>query len=170
MRTLVVTVLSNDRKGIIEDITSALSTFSVNWTESHFMNFAGKFTGILQLEVSQADKDGVIEKLNALSSEEMQIQVSEAQAPSTQAHLTEFSITANDRSGIVREVSQQLSGAGFSIQSLETSTNAAAMSGDTIFSALVVVSHDIDSKDDILELLERSLECLQDDLLIELYT
>jgi len=168
MITLVVTVLSNDRKGIIEDITQSLSSFNVNWTESHFVNFAGKFTGILQLETSEGDSDQVIAKLNALNSTDLQIQVSEAQEAHVPANLTEFTITANDRSGIVREVAQQLSSAGFSIQSLETSTSAAAMSGDSIFSALVVVTHDIESKDEILELLEDALECLQDDLLIAL--
>ncbi len=165
--TLVITILSDDRPGIIETISGHLATYNTNWTESHFVNFAGKFTGILKLEVADNFRSKVIDQLKMLNSPELQIQVSETLDGFKYEKSIHFSVTAHDRPGIVQEISKQLALHQFSIELLDTSTESGAMSAELIFKANVAVVHNYNNLDSAIDILEECLEALQDDLIVE---
>ena len=52
--SLVVTVIGNDRPGIVERLSDVVLAAGANWEESRMARLAGKFAGILRISVSAA--------------------------------------------------------------------------------------------------------------------
>ena len=52
--SLVVTVIGNDRPGIVERLSEVVLTAGANWEESRMARLAGKFAGILRISVASA--------------------------------------------------------------------------------------------------------------------
>ena len=48
---LVLTIISDDRAGIVEQVAQTISKHGGNWMESSMARLAGKFAGILMVEV-----------------------------------------------------------------------------------------------------------------------
>ena len=71
--SIVITVVSDDHPGIVETLSQVLGDHGGNWAESSIMSLAGKFAGILLVEVPGAQSDAFIDALNALESRGMQI-------------------------------------------------------------------------------------------------
>ena len=53
-QTLVLTVLSNDRPGIVKELSEVLNEYDGNWTDSRMIHLAGKFAGLLKASVRNA--------------------------------------------------------------------------------------------------------------------
>jgi glycine cleavage system regulatory protein len=53
---IVLTVVTDDHPGIVEELSDALATHGGNWTESSMMTLAGKFAGILLAEVPESSE------------------------------------------------------------------------------------------------------------------
>jgi glycine cleavage system regulatory protein len=55
MRTsLIVTVIGEDRPGIVDQISDVVLAAGANWEESRMARLAGKFAGILRVSVDPA--------------------------------------------------------------------------------------------------------------------
>ena len=66
--SLVMTVIGDDRPGLVGSISRAVADHDGNWLESHMTRLAGKFAGILRVEVP-ADKTAALEtRLHELAS------------------------------------------------------------------------------------------------------
>ena len=48
---LVLTIIGEDRPGIVESLAEIISDHSGNWLESSMSQLAGKFAGILRVSV-----------------------------------------------------------------------------------------------------------------------
>ena len=55
--SIVLSVLSDDRPGIVEALSDVLARHDGNWTESSMLSLAGKFAGILLAEVPNGEAD-----------------------------------------------------------------------------------------------------------------
>ena len=64
---LVVTILAEDRPGIVEKIAQTITAHSGNWMESSMNRLAGKFAGILLIEVDAQNNKALQEALTGLS-------------------------------------------------------------------------------------------------------
>ena len=49
--SLVVTVIGNDRPGIVERLSDVVLAAEANWEESRMARLAGKFAGVLRVSV-----------------------------------------------------------------------------------------------------------------------
>ena len=49
--TLVLTVLGNDRPGIVEQLSDCVLEAGANWEESRMAHLSGKFAGLLRVSV-----------------------------------------------------------------------------------------------------------------------
>ena len=58
--SLVMTLISPDRTGLVESIARAVAAHGGNWLESRMAHLAGKFAGILRIEVP-ADKAAALQ-------------------------------------------------------------------------------------------------------------
>jgi|TARA_B110000879_G_scaffold44258_1_gene62585 glycine cleavage system regulatory protein len=162
---LVLTIISDDRAGIVEQVAQTISNHGGNWMESSMARLAGKFAGILMVEVDGAAQHLLEADLAALSTQGIKITV-ENSGPQTddEAHISCLEIVANDRSGIVGEISSLLANHKVSLVSLETFCESAPMSAGMMFYAHAYTQLPPGMSE---EQLTKLLESLSDDLMVE---
>ncbi len=137
MRTsLVLTVIGDDRPGIVEQISDRVAAAGANWEESSMARLAGKFAGLLRVSVPSERADVLTTDLRALSASGLAVVVegSRAPEPAPSQHL-HLSVVGNDRPGIVRDIARTLAAHQVNIEALDTSVTGAPMSGEPLFRA-----------------------------------
>ena len=163
---LVLTVIADDREGIVEQISQTISHHGGNWMESSMARLAGKFAGILMVEVEPAKHADLEQALGELSVHGIKIIVVQS-APSAEkeAEVSCIEIVANDRPGIVGEISALLASHSVSLISLETFCESTPMSAGMMFYAHTYLQLPSGMTGDQLTDI---LESLSDDLMVEI--
>ena len=163
---LVLTVIADDKPGLVESLSQIIASNSGNWLESSMSQLAGKFAGILRVSVDDDRAEDLIEELNGLSSDiKLIIEKAVYESAVQQSRMYELSLVGNDRPGIIKEISAVLSELGINVERLNTECTPAPMSSDALFkanAALEVPEHVA------LEQLQNKLEQLADDLVVEI--
>ena len=160
---LVVTIMADDRPGVVEQVAEVVTRHGGNWLESALSRLGGKFAGIVLLDVpadSQAPREAGLE---GLASRGIRVSIDHA-GRTIDGDSATFEVIGNDRRGIVGEISHVLARHGVSVDELYTSTENAPMSGELLFraTASVIMPPRLD-RDDLQQILEE----LSDDLMVE---
>ena len=134
---LVVSVVGADRTGLVQSIAETISAVGGNWEESRMARLAGQFAGILLVTVDPARSDELVGRLRKLEASGLVVTVRATEVPEQAAATVnvKLTLTANDRPGIVRDVSKILAERGCNVEELETEVTSAPMSGDPMFTA-----------------------------------
>jgi len=135
--SIVLTVISDDRPGIVETLSQTLASHGGNWTESSMLSLAGKFAGILMAGVPDDQVDKLIADLKALRATGLQIMVERTTALPRAEGAREFSLelVGLDRPGIVRDITRILTKHQINVEELDTECQDASMSGESLFMA-----------------------------------
>jgi glycine cleavage system regulatory protein len=167
MTDLVLTLIGPDRPGLVETVAEVVAAHGGNWLESRMAHLAGKFAGILRIEVS-ADKAAALQAALAdLDAQGLKV-VGEPcveGSVATAGRSLDLELVGLDRPGIMREISQLLANSGANVEELSTDRTSAPMSGEMLFLAKARVR--LPSNAD-LGTLRAALERLASDLLIEI--
>lgn len=137
-RSLVLTILSDDKPGIVEALAQVISNHNGNWLESQMSHLAGKFAGILHISIEESQLSALKQELLSLQQrKEIQIITADANTSSSSAAKTvmQFSLIGNDRPGIIREISQAFSAHSINVDDLHTSCSSMPMAGTPMFTA-----------------------------------
>lgn len=165
---LIVSLIADDKPGLIEDLAVVVSKYSGNWLESNMSHLAGKFAGIFRVSVDDANAELLAKELRAVSTSfNLQIESGDAderEGLHSKPTLLNINIVGNDRPGIVMEISQALAQMGVNVESFATVCEAAPMSGDVLFKLDAVLKN---PRNLDFEKLKTNLELLADDLIIE---
>jgi glycine cleavage system regulatory protein len=170
MNDLVLTLLGPDRPGLVEAVADAIARNGGNWLESRMAHLAGKFAGILRVEVPPERAGAVIDALARLESRGLKVVVepsttgAAAGGPGRQRAL-EIELVGLDRPGIVREISQLLAQHGVNVEELTTDRSSAPMSGEMLFRARARVA--VPEVTDLVAI-RGGLERLASDLVVEI--
>ena len=159
---LIVTVLADDRPGVIERVSAVVAEHGGNWQDSRMAQLAGKFAGIIAIGVPDAAAEALSESLDQLSDLVVHVAAAADPLPATQRHTLQ--VVANDRPGIVAEVTRSLAGAGVNVAELQTAVEPASMSGGVIFRATISLGL---LPEQSLSDVVAGLEGLSDDLMID---
>ncbi|MEC8103623.1 MAG: ACT domain-containing protein [Pseudomonadota bacterium] len=165
---LVLTVIADDKPGIVEQLSTVIADHGGNWLESRMAQMAGKFAGILRISIDGEQKSKLVAALSSLDSSGLQVRVETpaAEKDTLATHSLALSVVGNDRPGIVREVSQALARIGVNVLELSTQCEPAEMSAVPLFRSEISASiPDSLDHDDVREV----LEALSDDLMVELH-
>jgi len=161
--SIVLTVVSEDRPGIVETLSELLAEHGGNWTESSMLSLAGQFAGILLASVPDQQADAFVEGLAKLNSEGLQIVAQRTGPAQIVAKEREFTLdlVGQDRPGIVHDITQILARHQVNVQELETTCQSASMSGESLFLAharlLIPDEASVDELQDELEDLANEL-------------
>ncbi len=141
MPTLVLTVLGDDRPGLVDSLSGAISAHGGNWERSQMARLGGKFAGIVQVVVPVSGEADLRAALYALDQEgTLRVRVDDADGDAvTDGERFVLSLVGTDRPGLVHSVSAALAEIGASIEELDTSTTDAPMSGGPLFEATAAV-------------------------------
>tara|TARA_B100000795_G_scaffold186141_1_gene141423 strand:+ start:673 stop:1191 length:519 start_codon:yes stop_codon:yes gene_type:complete len=163
---LVLTVIADDKPGLVESLSQIIASNSGNWLESSMSQLAGKFAGILRVSVDDDRAENLIEELNGLSSEiKLIIEKAVYESAGQQSRMYELSLVGNDRPGIIKEISAVVSELGINVERLNTECTPAPMSSDALFKAKATLEV---PENVALEQLQNKLEQLADDLIVEI--
>jgi len=138
---LVMTVLGNDRPGLVNSLADTVASHGGNWLESRMARLAGQFAGIVRIECPSETADALINELQTPSNSGLAILAvrQQAQEPLPRRTLA-VEVVGNDRPGIVRELSAAVASSGGNIEELTTGLESAPMSGQPMFRAHGVIS------------------------------
>jgi glycine cleavage system regulatory protein len=167
MTDLVLTLIGPDRPGLVEAVAQIVASHGGNWLESRMAHLAGKFAGILRVEIPADKAEAAIAALAGLEERGLKV-VSESSAeakPTTTGRTLDLELVGLDRPGIVREISQLLASSGANVEELSTDRSSAPMSGEMLFTAKARVRLPSDAD---LGSLRAALERLASDMTIEL--
>ena len=67
-RLLVMTVIGQDRPGLVESVAALVAEHGGNWLESRMSRLGGQFAGILRVEVPGENEAAVVAALQKLES------------------------------------------------------------------------------------------------------
>ncbi len=161
---LVLTVIGNDRPGLVEELSTTISAHQGNWLEASMSHLAGQFAGIVRVALPDAQVAPLQGALRSLA----HLQISTA-ASSTdtvaEGRTLLLALVGHDRIGIVREVTQVLARHAVNVEKLTTYTASAPMSAETLFhaSAELRAAPALDAR-----ALKTELENLSDDLMVDI--
>lgn len=163
---LVLTLIGDDRPGLVEKVSAVIAAHGGNWTESSMAQLAGKFAGILKVEIPAEKTKALEAELGAIAALKVVVEPAAAVvAPSGRTRRLNFSLVGHDRVGIVREISQVFARHGVNVERLETYTSSAPMSSELLFHAEAELRADdrLDAR-----ALQADLERLSNDLIADI--
>lgn len=134
--SLVITIIGNDRPGIVERLSEVVLAAGANWEESRMARLAGKFAGILHVDVALASADALASGLRAMSSDGLTVVVERSGTPADdRLRPVRLELVGHDHPGIIRDISRVLAYAQVNIEELDTGVSGAPMSGEQLFRA-----------------------------------
>jgi glycine cleavage system regulatory protein len=165
--SVVLTIVSDDHPGIVENLSRVLSNHGGNWTQSSMLSLAGKFAGIVLASVPKKQVDGFLSALKALESQGLHIvaQLTAEPAPAGGVREFELELVGQDRPGIVHDISEILTHHQVNVQELETECQSASMSGELLFLARARMQVPPGAS---IENLRRDLEDLANELMVDI--
>ncbi len=165
MFALVLTVIGDDRAGLVHALAEVIAGHGGNWENSRLARLAGKFAGVVEVGIDPASVDELVAALASLDGRLEVTAHPATPAPETQTVQFALSLVGADHPGIVQEISGVLSGAGVNVLELSTEQQDAPMAGGKVFVADAILEApagtDIDS-------LARDLERLATDLMVDI--
>lgn len=134
--SLVLTVIGDDRPGLVETLARTVADHGGNWVESRMSRLAGKFAGILLVDVATERREPLIHSLQALSTHGLRVVAEPSEKHGSLVRKpVRLELLGQDRPGIVRDVSRALAQRGVNVERLNTECVSAPMSGEVLFKA-----------------------------------
>lgn len=165
METLVLTVIGDDRPGLVATLSARLTAHGALWERSQLSRLAGKFAGIVEAVVPPGNVDDLAADLESLAAQGLAVSITRTSAgPQTPTRRLSLELVGADRPGIVAEVSALLASRHISIEGLETSVRHAPMAGGMLFEAHAVLAAPASADETELR---ASLESLADELMVD---
>jgi glycine cleavage system regulatory protein len=166
--SLVLTVLGDDRPGLVESVADLVNRHEGSWQDSRMTRLAGKFAGLVRVEVPADQADALTAALENLPTQGLQVHVTRgAEAAGEESPKTlRLELVGADRPGIVRQIAHTLAGRGINVDELTTKVGNAPMSGEPMFQ----VSAQLRAPADLsLAQLQDALEQLANELMVDIH-
>lgn len=163
MNHLVISCIGPDQAGLVDTLSKVISKHQGNWQVSSLHHLSGFFAGVIEVAVENENSEALINELKAVNGLSCQIEVAEPNLPKASSNLV-LEITANDRAGIVQEVSSVIHNQSGNLIKLVSSQSSAANTGQDIFKAKVQVAIDEQTIDELVSALEQ----ISNDLMVDI--
>ena len=168
--SLILTVIGDDRHGIVEQLSSAISKHQGNWIDAALSNLAGHFAGVVRFTVPEHQVVAVQKTLASIPDIIVSFHVAEDRKdmqrfnPLGRRNL-KLSMVGKDRIGLVRQISQVLSRHFINVEDISTYTSRDVVSASVLFHTTAALTSPIDLD---TQLLTRGLEQLSNELMVDI--
>ena len=133
---VILVVSGSDRPGLTKALADAVHGAGGNWLESHLSRLGGKYVGSVLVELDAAALPSLEAEVRKVDASGLRVSVVAADQETLSAGDTlTVELVGQDHPGIVREVTAVLATLGVNIDSLTTSTEHGAWSGEPLFRA-----------------------------------
>ena len=166
--TVVITVFAEDRPGIVRTLSDTALSHNASWQESSLSRLCGQFTGIVHFEVTKEKQSALENSLEKLSVQGIKVTIhreANIKDDSEDVNGLYIMVEANDRPGIVKEITQSLEENNVNVDNIDTEVSSASMAGYMLFRAhlSLAMPEDMSETD-----LENILEDVSDDLMVSI--
>src|SRR3954469_12967651 len=164
--TLTLTCISDDRPGLVSALSAPITAHGASWKRSQMARLAGKFAGILLVEVAEERADALVADLTALTDVGLLVIIERTDRPAEQPSMRlDLELLGADHPGIIAEISAALASRRIGIEELNTDVRDAPMAGGQLFEARAVL--EAPSGTDTEER-RATLEALADELMVDI--
>ena len=133
---VILVVTGSDRPGLTKALADAVHAAGGNWLESHLSRLGGKYVGSVLVELDAAALPALEAEVGKVDASGLRVSVVAADQETLSGGDTlTVELVGQDHPGIVREVTTVLASLGVNIDSLTTSTEHGAWSGEPLFRA-----------------------------------
>ena len=163
---LVLTFVGDDRPGLVNAISEAVAAHRGTWLESRSVRLAGKFAGVVLVSVPDESLIPLESALAKLAPSGLRVSIDRGAAGDEKpGRLVTLEIVGAERPGIVRDVTQALTGLGVNIEEFTSGLEGEPFTGAEMFRA-----HARLSVPDGLELddLRKAVERLAAEIMVDL--
>jgi len=163
MNHIVVSFVSPDKPGLVDTLSNIVNKYQGNWQASSMHTLSGYFAGTFEVALSENNTNDFISDIDAIEDLEAICKVAEATTDSDSVAVI-LELTANDRSGIIQEISSVIHKQGGNLLKLVSKQESAAHTGQKLFKARATIDVRDRSTDDLID----ALENLADDLMVDI--
>ena len=166
MTALVLTMIGDDRSGLVKLIATEVTSHGGNWERSQMAELAGKFAGIVLVSIPDDQVAAFTDSMTPLRGLlDVAVQPATPVADDDAMIRWTLDLLGADRPGIVSEITTVLDHHGVNITSLTTGTREAPMAAEMLFEA--VAQLEIPPTADVVAL-RVALEDLANELMVEI--
>lgn len=165
---LIITIFAKDRPGIVQQLSDSVLAHKGNWLESSLSRLCGQFVGIVHIDIDQQARAALLKSLVDLDKQGIHVteQSSDGyEAEGDDIEAVDLVVEANDRPGIVEEITSALAAVSVNVEQMETECESASMAGYQLFRAHLMVA--LPEGLGVGEL-EKVLEGVSDDLMVSI--
>lgn len=163
MNHIVISCIGPDRTGIVDTLSKIISQYEGNWQVSSLHHLSGFFAGVIEVAVNEQNTQGLVSALKDISGLNCQVEITESIPTKVSSNLV-LELTANDRAGIVQEISSVIHHQGGNLIKLVSSQASAAHTGQLMFKAKVQIAMNETDVDELVS----ALEHIADDLMVDI--
>lgn len=163
MKHLVISFMAPDRPGVVDSLANLVNQQNGNWQDSSMHHLSGYFAGAVEVAIAENSANELIAKIKALPELDTIIKISDTHL-SEQTPSVVLELTANDRSGIVQEITSVIHQQGGNLLKLVSTKASAPHSGQDLFKAKATITVADNSVDELID----TLENLADDLMVDI--
>jgi glycine cleavage system regulatory protein len=166
MTPLVLTLIGDDRAGLVNAIAEAVAGHGGNWERSEMAELAGKFAGIVLVTIPDDRVDEFTRALDPLQGLlDVTVQRARGDGNPTEVRRFTLDLLGADHPGILSDISAVLTSYGVNIGTLATATREAPMAGEMLFEATaeLALGPDVD-----VDALRDALEALAGELMVDI--
>jgi glycine cleavage system regulatory protein len=164
--TLTLTCIGDDRPGLVSALSAPISAHGASWERSQMARLAGKFAGILLVEVAEERVDALVADLSELKDIGLEVTIERTDPPAEHPSIRlDLELLGADHPGIIAEISAALAARRIGIEELTTDVRDAPMAGGQLFEARAVLEAPYVTD---TEELRSTLEALADELMVDI--
>ena len=151
---IIITLFAKDRPGIVRALSDTVLANKGNWLESSLSRLCGQFTGIVHIAIDSGNRAQLETSLGALSADGIIVTFQNHDGVKTddiEVNGVQIFVEANDRPGIIKEITQALEAENVNLDNIDTEVESASMAGYQIFRAHMFLAMPDDLSEDDLE-------------------
>ncbi len=168
MKSIVLSVLGDDKPGMIDGLSSIIVSHNGDWVESKMSKIEGKFAGILRVNIPGDTIEPLVKELMSADLG-LSIACEELRAPESLAEFKNYNIEliGNNHTGIIRQLSHVLANLGANLEEINTEVIEGTMSGEKLFKAKINLHLPLGVDEDFVR---AKLEQIANEMMVEIYS
>ena len=163
MNNIIISCIGSDQTGIVDTLSKIISEHQGNWQVSSLHHLSGIFAGVIEVAIDESKTQALVSALESIDDLSCQMKIANSTSEKVSTNLV-LELTANDRAGIVQEISSVIHHQGGNLIKLVSSQASAAHTGQLMFSAKVQIA----MNETDVDLLISALEHIADDLMVDI--
>ncbi|MFQ3288822.1 MAG: glycine cleavage system regulatory protein [Alteromonadaceae bacterium] len=163
MNHIVLSFIGQDQAGLVNTLSNTIQKHQGNWQTSSMHHVSGLFAGIIEIAVEESHLQNLVSALKEIKTLNCQIEIA---APNTERQVANLvlELTANDRYGIVQDISSVIHEQGGNLIKLVSTQESAAYSGQLMFKAKAKVCVNDKNVDNLVS----AIESIADDIMVDI--